>query len=108
MREQKHHLNLTGRCRLIRNNVGVDKIMGVRFGLGVGSPDLVGVLRNGICFCIETKVPGGRIRPEQAAWFRAAYKFGVRGGVARSLAGAFQLLADAERGPMGPELVDYP
>jgi hypothetical protein len=107
MRLQKHELNLSKRCRLVRNNVGVDIERGIKFGLGEGSPDLCGVLTSGHAFCIETKVPGGRIRPAQIAWWRAAYKWGVRGGIARSLEGAWRLLDEAERGPMTGELRDY-
>jgi hypothetical protein len=65
------------------------------------------VLPSGVCFAIEVKTPTGRIRPEQSAWFKAAYKWGVRGGVARSLDGAFRLLDEAEAGPMTGDLRDY-
>jgi hypothetical protein len=106
MREIKHRLNETGRCRLLRNTVGVDVSRGVKYGY-VGSPDLWGVLPSGVCFAIEVKTPTGRIRPEQSAWFKAAYKWGVRGGVARSLDGAFRLLDEAEAGPMTGDLRDY-
>lgn len=106
MREIKHHLNVTKRCRLVRQNVGVDTVKGVRYGYA-GQPDLIGVLADGHCLCIEVKTPKGRVRPEQIAWWRSAYQWNIRGGVARSLAGAFRLLDDAERGPMGPELCDY-
>lgn len=59
----------TGRVLLWRNNVGVDTTRGVRFGLGVGSPDLVGVLRpDGRMLACEVKTPEGRLRPEQRMW----------------------------------------
>lgn len=88
-------LNRDGRCRLFRNSVGYDAGNRVRYGLSTGSPDLVGVLRNGICFAIECKTPRGRLSPEQAAWWRAAAKWGIRGGVAHSVEEALQLLEAA-------------
>lgn len=106
MRQIKHELNVTGRCRLVRQNVGLDKDRGIKYGYP-GQPDLIGVLQDGHCFCVEVKAPKGRLRDVQIAWWRSAYKWNVRGGVARSVAGAFRLLEEAEQGPMGPELVDY-
>lgn len=69
---------------LLRNSVGVarhfDKRTGrdwhVPYGLGVGSPDLVFILRRtfnvptvpvtvGTWFCLEVKVPGEEATPEQ-------------------------------------------
>lgn len=97
MREIRHRLNQTGRCRLVRNNVGLDREHKVKYGLGTGSPDLVGVLRSGRVFMIEVKTPTGRIRPEQKAYWEAAKKWGVTGGFARSVEEAFQLLDEAEK-----------
>lgn len=91
-------INRTGRARLVRNNVGVDVQRGVRYGLNVGSPDLVGVLRSGRAFCIEVKAKDGRLRREQICWWRAAQSFGITGGVARSVPEAMDLLEAAERG----------
>lgn len=107
--EIKHFLNSSQRCRLMRNNTGVDTDKGVRYGIGVGGADLVGVLFDpkGQAFCLEIKTPRGRIRPEQYAWWKAAYKWGVRGGVCRSLDGAWKALADAEAGIVHTELYDY-
>lgn len=99
LRDIRDALNRTGRCRVVRNNVGVDVDRGTRYGLGNGSPDLVGVLRNGRAFCIEVKAPRGRMRPEQEAWWRAARAWGVTGGVARSVPEALALLAEAEGTP---------
>lgn len=86
-------LNATGLVRLVRNNVGVDTAKGVRYGLGNGSPDLVGVLTNGVCFCIEVKTSNGRVSKDQEAWWRAARQWGVKGGVARSVQEALDWLS---------------
>jgi hypothetical protein len=106
MREIRHHLNVSGRCRLVRQNVGVDVERGIKYGY-TGQPDLIGVLKDGRCFCIEVKTPKGRVRPEQINWWRSAYQWNVTGGIARSLEGAWRLLDEAERGPMTGDLRDY-
>ncbi len=87
-------LNLDGRCRVTRYSVGFDAVNKVRYG-NVGWPDLIGVLRNGVAFCVEVKTPTGRVSPEQEAFWRAARKWGVRGGVARSVSEALTLLHEA-------------
>ena len=46
----------------------------VRYGLGIGSADIVGsvaVLGRAIAFALEVKVPGKKPKPEQAAWAEA-------------------------------------
>lgn len=91
-------INATGRARLVRNNVGLGQLTDhsrIPYGLGRGSPDLVGTLRNGVCFCIEVKRPGGRLTDAQRAWWRAARAWGIRGGVARSVEDAMRLLDEA-------------
>lgn len=92
-------LNRTGRVRLVDNEVGMDRTTGVRYGLGIGSPDLVGSLRSGHAFCIEVKTKTGRLSEEQEAWWRSAKQWGIRGGIARSIPEAFALLDEAERSP---------
>ena len=89
-------LNSTGRCRVVRNNVGVDTDRGVRYGLGVGSPDLVGILRVGRAFCVEVKRPGKTRSSKQRAWWRAYLAWGGLGGVATSVDEAIDLLDEAE------------
>ena len=84
------------RCRVFRNSVGYDEGRQVRYGQP-GSPDLWGVLADGTAFAIEVKSETGRMRPEQQAWWVAARKWGVQGGVARSVDEAMELLAVAER-----------
>lgn len=60
-----------GRQQLVmvgRNNVG--QINGMRFGLGVGSADLVGLVRPGRALAIETKSDKGKLSEDQERWAR--------------------------------------
>lgn len=64
----------TGRALIWRNNGGVATYgrAKVRYGLGVGGADLVGVLRpSGRAFALEVKTPEGRLSKEQRAWHTA-------------------------------------
>lgn len=64
----------TGRALLFRHNTGVATFgeRRVRYGLGVGGADLVGLLRpSGRGFALEVKTPTGELEPEQIAWHRA-------------------------------------
>ena len=70
----------TGRALLWRNNAGVATYGAarVRYGLGLGSPDLVGVLvGSGRGFALEVKTGSGRLSPEQRAWHRAWSRAGA-------------------------------
>ena len=95
-------LNRTGRVRLVDNEVGMEQVTHTRYGLGKGSPDLMGVLRCGRVFCIEVKTPRAYRGPanglsvDQQAWWRAAPQWGVTGGVADSIERALELLEAAE------------
>ena len=101
----KAAINRTLRARLVVNPVGFDPRARRDYGIGEGSPDLVGVLRNGRTFCIEVKEPtNGRIRRAQAAWWRAARKWNVLGGFARSIDDAIRLLEHAERESSKPRI----
>ena len=71
----------------------------ITYGLGPGSPDVVGVLTVGgvgVWLGIEVKSPTGRVRPEQAAWLAAGAARGMVTGVARSADDA-RALVDAAR-----------
>lgn len=90
-------LNQSGRCRMVRNNTGFDLDRKVRYGIGTGAPDLLGVLKDGRAFCVEVKTPTGRTSAEQTAWWMVSRRWGVLGGVARSVEDAFRLLDEAEK-----------
>lgn len=90
-------VNRTGRARLLRNHVGSTE-RHIPFGLGTGSADLVGVLRNGRGFCLEIKTPVGRLSTDQKRWLAATRKWNVFACVARSIEDAMAALDRAEQG----------
>lgn len=93
--------------RVWRNSVGTTEEWGasptgaavarhITYGLGPGSPDVVGVLTVGgvgVMVGIEVKSPTGRVRPEQAAWLAAGAARGMVTGVARSADDARAIVA---------------
>lgn len=92
-------INLDGRARLVRNSVGFDAERKVRYGLGVGSADLVGCLRgSGRLFALEVKTPEGRLSPEQLAWLGAVQRLGGFAAVVRSVPDALAALERALAG----------
>lgn len=96
---------------LLRNAVGRAKYMNgeaheyhVPFGLGVGSPDLVGILRHqtrshvlGLWLCLEVKAAEGELDPEQIECHRIWRMFGALIYTVRSVADARAALGDARR-----------
>jgi hypothetical protein len=87
---------------LLRNSVGKAEYVNgeareyhVPFGLGVGSPDLVGLLRiesdDGLLaawFCLEVKADEGDVDPDQEKCHRIWRRFGALIFVVRSVAQA--------------------
>lgn len=80
LQEVRAALASTGRVLIWRNNTGADLVEAkgrrparfIRYGLGVGSADLVGLLRGTARFvAFEVKAPGERLRQEQAWWAEA-------------------------------------
>ena len=67
----------------------------IAWGLGVGSPDLVGAV-DGRAFGLELKSPTGRVRPEQVAWAEAARRRGVPVAVVRSVEEAEEAIRAAK------------
>ena len=84
---------------LWRNNTGAlrdDTGRQVRYGLAVGSADLIGILApSGRMFALEVKAPGGRVSLEQERWIRLAESMGAFARVVRSVPEALKALADA-------------
>ena len=80
--------------RVWRNNVGVDTMRGIRYGLSVGSPDLVGIAW-GRFVGLEVKTPTGRVSKEQTMWLDMVRRFGGVAGVARSVEDALAIVEEA-------------
>jgi hypothetical protein len=92
-------VNADGRARLVRNSVGFDTEARVRYGLGIGSPDLVGVLiPTGRAIGLEVKTSSGRVRPEQVAWIAAFRRAGGFACVVRSVDDALAAIDRAHAG----------
>ncbi len=67
-------------CVVWRNNVGVDSTRGVRYGLQVGSGDLIGIAPGGRFLSVECKRrTGGRVSDQQRLWLELVR---ARGGIA--------------------------
>lgn len=101
MRSIHEAIVVTGRALLFRNNGGVAKYgrHHVRYGLGVGGADLVGLLRpSGRGFALEVKTPKGDLAPEQLAWHRAWTGAGGYVACVTSVEAALVALAEAESG----------
>lgn len=83
-------------CLIFRNNVGVLKNAAgipIRFGLAVGSSDLIGIAPGGRFLAVEIKTPTGKATPEQLRFIEAVRARGGIAGIARSPAEALALLA---------------
>jgi len=82
--------------RVFRNNVGVlqDKQGNhIRYGLCVGSSDLIGWDTKGRFVAIEVKLPNGKIRPEQQNFVDQVKKAGGIAGIVRSEQEAIELFS---------------
>lgn len=92
---------------LMRNQVGgaerfdadTNDVRHERYGLGIGSADLVGILApNGRWFCLEIKTATGKPTDEQLRWMRMARRFGAFACVVRSVEEAKAALERARKG----------
>lgn len=96
-------LTRTGRVQLWRSNTGVDLARGVRYGLGVGSADLIGLLsgagpQRGRFTAFEVKSERGRATTEQAQWGASVRAAGGFYAIVRSPESALEALTRAEHG----------
>ena len=83
-------------CLIWRNNTGVLKNAAgipIKFGLCVGSSDLIGLTPTGRFLAVEIKTCKGRATPEQLRFIEAVRSRGGVAGIARSPAEALALLA---------------
>lgn len=83
--------------RVWRNNVGVDLARGVRYGLAVGSGDLIGLSR-GRFISLEVKRPGGRPSYDQKAWQRVVRRLGGVAEIVTSTDEALDVVDAIKRG----------
>lgn len=90
-------------ARVWRNNIGVTPVTYIKYGLGVGSADLVGIYQRTISedmvgqvigqfLGVEVKTPIGRLSKEQKAWIKTIQGFGGIAEVCRSEQDAINLL----------------
>lgn len=88
--------------RVWRNHVGAlrdERGVTHRFGLAVGSADLVGMLApSGRLIALECKSETGRLRPEQRAWMQLVRDAGGFACVVRSADEALAAVERARRG----------
>jgi hypothetical protein len=82
-----------------RNNTGVAEHRGarVRYGLAVGSADLIGCL-DGRFVALEIKTAVGRASPEQHLWLSLVRRNGGFAAVVRSVEEAHDAIARARMG----------
>lgn len=92
---------------LWRNTVGMsthfdprtNRTTSQRFGLAVGSADLVGILApSGRFVALEVKTPTGRVRPEQSTWLALVRSRGGFAAVVRSVDDALAAIERARAG----------
>lgn len=84
-------------CAVWRNNTGVlpDKTGRlVKFGLCVGSSDLIGIAPDGRFMAVECKAALGQPTDAQLRFIDAVRRAGGRAGIARSAADAVQIALD--------------
>ena len=84
-------------ARLFRNNVGMATSSTgsiIRFGLAVGSSDLIGWTATGKFLAIEVKRPYGKPTKDQRRFLDAVITAGGIAGVARSVEDAVEIIRD--------------
>ncbi len=93
LRQVREALVASGKCLIWRNSTGFDKRTNVRYGLGLGSADLVGIVKGkGTFLGVEIKTDKGKLSPEQVAWGEVVINAGARYWVVRSVEELMPLL----------------
>lgn len=89
MRAIRLAVNRSGLARIVRNNTGFDREHKVRYGLGVGGADLVGlIIGTGRVLALEVKTSSGRATADQERWIAAVNRLGGYAAVVRSVESA--------------------
>lgn len=81
-------------CTVWRNNTGVLKDANgrpIKFGLCVGSADIIGMSPDGLFLAVECKTATGKASKAQERFLSAVRARGGRAGIARSGAEAVQI-----------------
>ena len=84
-------------CIVWRNNTGqLPDASGrpIKFGLCVGSSDIIGICPDGRFLAVECKSKTGRVTEAQERFIAAVRKAGGRAGVARNVDDALRILID--------------
>ena len=84
-----------------RNNTGAlkdPKGRLVRFGLCVGSSDIIGIAPDGVFVAVECKTDRGRVTDQQERFIANVRRQGGRAGVARSADEAVRIMNGTEGG----------
>lgn len=90
-------------CLAWRNNTGVLKDARgrpIKFGLCVGSSDIIGMTPDGQFLAVECKTATGRVSPAQRNFIEQVRRQGGRAGVARSGQEAVHIALDAAQIPI--------
>lgn len=85
-------------CIIWRNNCGSLKNAAgipIKFGLCVGSSDLIGISPDGRFLAVEVKTEKGKPTPDQIRFIEAVKRKGGIAGIARSPADAVALLSQS-------------
>lgn len=85
-------------CVVWRNNVGVLKNAAgipIKFGLCVGSSDVIGISPDGRFLAVEVKTDKGKPSPDQIRFIEAIKRKGGIAGIARSASDAVALLSQS-------------
>lgn len=82
-------------CTIWRNNTGSYKTEDgrfIRYGLAVGSSDLIGIAPDGRFLAVEVKTKQGKPTKQQILFINAVLKAGGIAGIVRSPADALELI----------------
>ncbi len=90
-----------GTIRAFRNNTGVCKDNWVRYGLAVGSADLICIIAPMGRFCsLEIKTKKGRISDEQLIWQKTIREFGGVAEFVRTVEDALEVVRKVKAGEL--------